>query len=54
MSSESKEVRDLLVVLRDQVGKCTEVLRAQHVGNALYGLQNMSSETRRYEICWLC
>ena len=27
MSSESKEVRDLLVVLRDQVVRCTEPLR---------------------------
>jgi hypothetical protein len=38
MSSESREVRDLLVVLRDQVGKCREPLDAQAVGNALYGL----------------
>ena len=40
MSSESKEVRDLLVVLRDQVGKCTEPLGSS-MRNALYGLQNM-------------
>ena len=27
-------------------GECTELLSAQAVGNALYGLQNMSSESK--------
>jgi hypothetical protein len=37
-------VRDMLSALAGTMAGCKEVLKAQHVGNALYGLQGMSSE----------
>jgi hypothetical protein len=45
MSAESSEVRGLLSVLGEKVSTCREALSAQHVGNALYGLQCMSAES---------
>ena len=44
MSSDHGEVRTLLDVLTTKVANCREGLKAQHVGNALYGLQGMSTE----------
>jgi very-short-patch-repair endonuclease len=46
MSSDSQEVRDLIKALTPKVIKCNEVLNAQNVGNALYGLQSMRSDNQ--------
>jgi hypothetical protein len=46
MSSDYKEVRELLHVLAGQVSGRTEPLDGQVVGNALYGLQGMSSDCK--------
>jgi conjugal transfer/entry exclusion protein len=45
MSSDSTEVRALLSALVPKVKSCGKALKAQHVGNALYGLQGMSSDS---------
>jgi hypothetical protein len=42
MSSEYIEVRDLLSVLFTKVCCCEEDLKAQELGNALYGLQGIA------------
>jgi len=44
MSSEYEEVRYLLAVLTPKIANCQELLEAQNVGNALYGLRGMSSD----------
>ena len=41
---EQKESRGMLSCLHRIVMKCEEPFGAQHVGNALYGLQGMSSD----------
>ena len=38
MSSDSAEVRSLLLALVPKVESCSEALKAQNVGNALYGI----------------
>lgn len=38
MTSDHEEVRLLLAVLATKVGQCQELLEAQNVGNALYGM----------------
>jgi len=44
MTSEHEEVRHLLSVLSAKVAQCIELLEAQNVGNALYGLRGMNSD----------
>ena len=44
MTSDDKEVLNLLKLLTGQIGSCVEPLNDQAVGNALYGLQGMSSD----------
>jgi hypothetical protein len=44
MSSREQEVRTLLTVLAQKVVHTREALKAQEVGNALYGLKRMSSD----------
>ena len=39
MSSEAKEVRDMLVVLTEKVKLSKELLDAQQIGNAILGLR---------------
>jgi hypothetical protein len=36
------------------LGSCKEPLKAQNVGNMLYGMQGMSSDVRRCVQCWIC
>ena len=45
MSSDSVEVRELLVVLTDKIRKSEAELNAEQIGYGLYGLQNMSSNS---------
>ena len=44
MSSEFVEVRELLQVMGELIADSPERLKPQHVGNAIYGLQSMSSD----------
>ena len=44
MDSEHVEVRNLLAILAPKVAGCVVPLNSQATGNALYGLQSMSSE----------
>jgi outer membrane murein-binding lipoprotein Lpp len=46
MSSDVREVKDVLAALAPKVESCREELDAQAVGNAVYGLQSMSSDVR--------
>jgi hypothetical protein len=43
MSSDCPEVRKVLSALAPKIRDCKRHLKAQHVGNALYGLKNMNS-----------
>jgi hypothetical protein len=43
MSRDVREVEDVLAVLAPKIEGCREKLSAQAQGNALYGLQSMSS-----------
>jgi hypothetical protein len=43
MSSAEGEVRGVLRALTRKIGESREMLDAQNIGNALYGLQGMSS-----------
>lgn len=38
-------VDEVIVALTSKIAKCSEPLNAQHLGNALYGLQNLSSNS---------
>jgi hypothetical protein len=42
----SRDVEDMLAALAPKIEGCREKLSAQAVGNALYGLQSMSSDVR--------
>ena len=44
MSSNYKEVREILVALKQKILESTDKFSAQTIGNSLYGLQNMSSD----------
>jgi hypothetical protein len=44
MSAKESEVRALLAVLAEKANKCWENLKAQEVGNLLYGLKRMNSD----------
>jgi hypothetical protein len=44
MSRDVREVEDVLAVLVPKIEGCREKLSAQAVGNALHGLQSMSSD----------
>ena len=46
MSSDEKEVRNLLGVLVPILSSSDAVLSSQKIGNALYGLQSMSSDVQ--------
>jgi hypothetical protein len=46
LSSDKKEVLELVSVLAARVASCQEPLSAQEVGNAIYGLQNLSSDKK--------
>ena len=37
-------------VLTDKVNSCTQLLDAQEIGNALYGMQDMSSDVEEVQM----
>jgi hypothetical protein len=43
MDSQAWEVRKVIGTLAVKVGGCTGAFKGQEVGNALYGMQNMTS-----------
>jgi hypothetical protein len=51
MSSDAPEVRSVLDMLLRLLGSCKEPLKAQEVGNMLYGMQERCPEVRQ---CWIC
>jgi predicted nucleic acid-binding Zn-ribbon protein len=46
MSSDVREVKDVLAALAPKIEGCKEELDAQAVSNAIYGLQSMSGDVR--------
>jgi hypothetical protein len=46
MSSDSKEVREVVGILADKISQSTCQLNAQEIGNALYGMQKILCELR--------
>jgi hypothetical protein len=46
MSSDVREVKDVLAALAPKIKGCKEELGAQHLGSALYGLKCMSSDVQ--------
>jgi hypothetical protein len=44
MTTDCKELRSLLTVLASKIDETTGKLDSQEIGNALYGLQGLSSQ----------
>ena len=45
MSSDNEAVRELLRILSQKITESPELMKSQNIGNALYGLQNMSCDS---------